>query len=508
MHLIVRDGASLDEIGEPQDLGLAPADFILLSFSDSDLATFRAATQDPLIPSCFEGGRPPHPVLLPKGRRHARTGVSLGAGAPSPLRERAGASAPSPLGERVGVRGSSSAHFINLAALRHPISADLFIEKTVPGTKAILLRLLGGLDYWRYGAEELAHACRKHGVTLAVLSGDGRADPRLPPLSTVEAAELDALDRLLSVGGPQNAGIAISALMARGGAGVSSSPVDALPEFGVYRENGTATGGSAAIIFYRSFLLAGDVRPVDALFDTLASLPSPCPSPAQARLGELASLESPHPRADADGRGDAFSAGTACPLSHGERAGVRGESSELAVHAYYLPSLKAAGAAEWLREQFRRNPPDAIINTTAFSARGRGCGLAARRRGLPRHSSRAGGKLRGGVAQILARAVLDRSRDARRAAGTRRAHLRGRDLVQGPRCRRRCLPPAARARHRTRCRPRRCVGALAADGAARQEARADPLHLPRPPRPDRARRRPRWPGQRFETRAASAGRGI
>ena len=123
---------------------------------------------------------------------------------------------PLPSRERDRVRGSSPAHFINLAALRHPISADLFIEKTVPGTKAILLRLLGGLDYWRYGAEELAHACRKHGVTLAVLSGDGRADPRLPPLSTVEAVELDALDRLLSAGGPQNAGIAISALMARG----------------------------------------------------------------------------------------------------------------------------------------------------------------------------------------------------------------------------------------------------------------------------------------------------
>ena len=60
MHLIVRDGASLDEIGEPQDLGLAPADFILLSFSDSDLATFRAAT-----------ARPPHSVSLPKGRENA-----------------------------------------------------------------------------------------------------------------------------------------------------------------------------------------------------------------------------------------------------------------------------------------------------------------------------------------------------------------------------------------------------------------------------------------------------
>jgi len=330
MHLIVRDGASLDEIGEPQDLGLAPADFILLSFSDSDLATFRAAMKAPLTPALSREGRGSQAVPVERA-------------SPSPL-----------AGEGTGVRGPSSfAHFINLAALRHPISTDLFIEKTVPGTKAILLRLLGGLDYWRYGAEELAHACRKHGVTLAVLSGDGRADPRLPPLSTVEAAELDALDRLLAAGGPANAGLAISALMARGG-GRSSSPVEALPEFGVYRETGPAAGGSVAIIFYRSFLLAGDVRPVDALFDILAQHPSPCPSP--------------------HGRGDALTTVATCPLSHRERDRVRGDSPNMGVHAYYVPSLKTAGAAEWLREAFRRNPPDVIVNTTAFSARGEDTG--------------------------------------------------------------------------------------------------------------------------------------
>ncbi|MGO9485639.1 MAG: cobaltochelatase subunit CobN [Rhodomicrobium sp.] len=353
MHLIVRDGASLDEIGEPQDLGLAPADFILLSFSDSDLATFRAALKSPLT--------------LPLSPRGERTPEDR-----SSLEKRAAASSPSPLGERAGVRGSFSAHFINLAALRHPISADLFIEKTVPGTKAILLRLLGGLDYWRYGAEELAHACRKHGVTLAVLSGDGRADPRLPPLSTTEAAKLDALDRLLGAGGPQNAGLAISALMSRGG-GHSSSPVEALPESGVYRETGPVAGGSVAIIFYRSFLLASDVRPIDALFDILAQRPSPCPSPSKLALASLLG-ECPYPQADADGRGGAFSMGATYPLSYGERAGVRGGTSELGVRAYYVPSLKAARAAEWLREEFRRNPPDAIVNTTAFSARGEDTG--------------------------------------------------------------------------------------------------------------------------------------
>ena len=61
---------------------------------------------DRLNPPCllhfaveWEGTRPPHPVLLPKGRRHARTTLQRG--------ERAAASSPSPLGERLGVRGSS-----------------------------------------------------------------------------------------------------------------------------------------------------------------------------------------------------------------------------------------------------------------------------------------------------------------------------------------------------------------------------------------------------------------
>ena len=56
--------------------------------------------------------------------------------------------------------------------------------------------------------------------------------------------------------------------------------------------------------------------------------PSPCPSPAQARLGELATLECPHPQADADGRGDALSTGTPeLPLPWGE-GGVRGDALE------------------------------------------------------------------------------------------------------------------------------------------------------------------------------------
>jgi pyruvate dehydrogenase E2 component (dihydrolipoamide acetyltransferase) len=51
-------------------------------------------------------------------------------------------------------------------------------------------------------------------------------------------------------------------------------------------------------------------------------IPSPQPSPTQARLGELAILESPHPQADTVGRGDAVAAvSTGLPLPVGEGRG-------------------------------------------------------------------------------------------------------------------------------------------------------------------------------------------
>jgi cobaltochelatase CobN len=215
MHLLRTQARSNDEAEAAVDLGQTPGDIVFLSFSDSDLG---------IVAGCAD---------------EASSLFSL--------------------------------RLACLSQLRHPYSVDLYLDGVAAKARFVLVRLLGGLDYWRYGAEELAHACRKHGVTLAVLSGDGRADPRLPPLSTVEAVELDALDRLLAAGGPQNASLAISALMAR--TGLSSSPVDALPVFGIYRETGPSASGSVAIVFYRSFLLAGDVRPVDALFDILASRP-------------------------------------------------------------------------------------------------------------------------------------------------------------------------------------------------------------------------------------------
>ena len=94
--------------------------------------------------------------------------------------------------------------------------------------------------------------------------------------------------------------------------------------------------------------------------------PSPQPSPAQARLGALASLECPHPQADADGRGSRSQPSLGRPLSHWERAGVRGNArrvehrlSACSSPAFYRSGLKRVqqqifGDREGVGPRFRR----------------------------------------------------------------------------------------------------------------------------------------------------------
>lgn len=263
MHIVVRESRDLDEAAVPQDLGLAPADIVFLSFSDSDLAMAAAAFRS------------------------------------------------------VAANARQSLRVANLNALRHPMSVDLFADTTLAGTKAVLIRLLGGLDYWRYGGEQFGKRCRDLGIALAIVPGDGRPDIRLAALSTIDAEDLTRLGALLDQGGVENTRAALQGVLSRAEHSRANIPTPSIiPSFGIYRESalGTADIGTAAVVFYRSHLLAGDVAPIDALIDAL------------------------------DHRG-------------------------LATTALYVPSLKAPEAAAWLGNELSRVRPSIVINATAFAAR-------------------------------------------------------------------------------------------------------------------------------------------
>ena len=275
MHVIFRESHGLEESETPTDLGQSPADLVVLSFSDSDLSAFAAGWR--------RGGGPE--------------------------------------GEMPSLR------LANIAALKHPVSVDTYIEQTLVGAKGILIRLIGGAAYWRYGLQQIEVLAREKGIALAVLPGDGRPDATLDAASTVPLSTLRRLDRFCAAGGDVAAQAALQqmALMA----GLYASPVrgakllsdvggwspDHGPSCPVMALEGTAP--LALVVFYRSYLAAADLAPIEALFSAL---------------------------------------------------NARG----FKVFGLFAPSLKAPGARGWLERQVRHLSPAAIINATAFSGKGEG----------------------------------------------------------------------------------------------------------------------------------------
>jgi cobaltochelatase CobN len=210
MHLLVRETHSLDGTAEAVELGQAAADIVVLSFSDADLAALAGAYSD----------------LAKSGERRC------------------------------------SLRLANLARLRHPMSVDLYLEQTVARSRCVIVRLLGGLDYWRYGAEELAALCRSSNIPLAILPGDGGEDAALLGLSTAAADIHARLDACFRHGGPENMRRAMSVAACLAGRGSDDGQrAEAMPLHGVYLLD-LVGDRLAAIVFYRSHLLSADIAPL------------------------------------------------------------------------------------------------------------------------------------------------------------------------------------------------------------------------------------------------------
>ena len=219
MHLLVRERHGLDD-GAAVDLGHAPADIVLLSFADSDLASAAAAW----LATCQVGRQAGRPSL----------------------------------------------RLVSLSRLVHPMSVDLYAEQVVARSRVVILRLLGGLDYFSYGAEVFGDTCRRHGVPLAVLPGDKRRDARLDTLSTIAPPLLARLDAYLSESGPENCAAALRLASHLAGLAPDDAPPPvAVPSCGEHAfDAGDEVDGAppdAVVVLYRSHWLAGDLAPMAAM---------------------------------------------------------------------------------------------------------------------------------------------------------------------------------------------------------------------------------------------------
>lgn len=169
----------------------------------------------------------------------------------------------------------------SLLQLTHPMSVDLYAEKTLAGAKLIVVRLLGGRGYWSYGVDEVVRLAAARDITIVFLPGDDQPDAELARLSSVEGEAWHRLWQYLVHGGVDNAraflGYAASLI---GGEQPWQEPRPLLraglywpgiatPDLTALRQAWGAERPVAAILFYRALVQAGNLAAVDALIDAL-----------------------------------------------------------------------------------------------------------------------------------------------------------------------------------------------------------------------------------------------
>ncbi|UWQ99854.1 cobaltochelatase subunit CobN [Rhodobacteraceae bacterium S2214] len=225
MHLLAATPGAIDDGQEPVDLGQTPADVIVISAADTELAALSEARA--------EMDNPP------------------------------------------------SLRLANMMHLQHPMSVDLHLDNCATKSRLVIARVLGGAGYWKYGLVQYAARLREAGVTFVALPGDDKPDQELRDLSTCANDDYDALWSYLVEGGPQNSTNFLSYAQAIIDGGTKPQAASPLLRAGVYWP-GTGISSVAAvhalctpcarvvpIIFYRALVQGGGLNPINRLVKSL-----------------------------------------------------------------------------------------------------------------------------------------------------------------------------------------------------------------------------------------------
>ncbi len=99
-----------------------------------------------------------------------------------------------------------SVRLANLINLIKPAAYDLYENDVLQHSQVIIVSLLGGMSYWRYGIERLNALIRtsSNNIKLILVPGDDQADPDLLNYSSCEAHQCHQVWRYLREGGKKN----------------------------------------------------------------------------------------------------------------------------------------------------------------------------------------------------------------------------------------------------------------------------------------------------------------
>ncbi|WP_066707889.1 cobaltochelatase subunit CobN [Celeribacter ethanolicus] len=225
MHLLAATPGSIDDGSEAVDLGQSPADLVVISAADTELALLSEA--------------------------------------------------------RAAMTEAPTLRLASLLHLRHPMSVDLHLDTCATKSRMVIARVLGGAGYWKYGLEQYAARLHEAGVAFVALPGDDKPDAELAALSTVSTEDYHRLWSYLTEGGAENAVAFLSYARAMLDGGEKPAPAKPLLRAGLYwpgkgvadlgqLENLWTEGAPVVpLVFYRALVQGAGLGPINGLIEAL-----------------------------------------------------------------------------------------------------------------------------------------------------------------------------------------------------------------------------------------------
>ncbi|MEL6571866.1 MAG: cobaltochelatase subunit CobN [Pseudomonadota bacterium] len=225
MHLLAATPGAIDDGEVPVDLGQSPAEIVVISAADTELAALSEA--------------------------------------------------------RAAMVSPPDMRLANMMHLQHPMSVDLHLDNCATKSKLVIARILGGASYWSYGFTQYAARLRDAGVTFVALPGDDKPDQDLRDLSTCSPEDYDALWSYLVEGGPENSTHFLQYTHAMISGDAKPPPARPLLRAGLYwpgegvtdtkTVHALCTPGAQPvyIVFYRALVQGGGLGPINRLTKSL-----------------------------------------------------------------------------------------------------------------------------------------------------------------------------------------------------------------------------------------------
>ena len=169
-----------------------------------------------------------------------------------------------------------SLRLANLINLSKPAAYDLYEHAVLQHCKLVIVSLLGGMSYWRYGIEQLQALAARRAIKLVVVPGDDQPDAALLAASNCSEQQCYQVWRYLREGGRRNT-FNLYYYIANELLGLASTfePPRALPPCLIYHAGDTQLSLAqwqqkksparpcALLLFYRAHVQSGNTAAFD-----------------------------------------------------------------------------------------------------------------------------------------------------------------------------------------------------------------------------------------------------